>query len=1328
MAVTLIAKNQTGAALPLTQLPVPNNELPASPASVTLTDFATVNDIQDDVELIAHITDGNVIINDGTTDLTPAQSLSIVQTVAGASPGGVPEDLVITTLSASSFVSASLFYGDGSNLSNLPAGSPVGSNTEVQFNADGAFGADPQFTWTSGSNTLTVTGDISGSGAISGSAFYGDGGSLTNLPSAAISVYSTPGDNRVITSVSSTEVKGEANLAFDGTTLTITGSVSGSGNISGSDFYGGGANLTDLNASNVSAGTLNNARLPTTISVTNVTASTLVSASLFYGDGSNLTNLPAGSPAGSNTQIQYNADSAFGSDAQFTWASGSNTLTVTGDISASVNISGSDFYGGGANLTDLNASNISAGTLDNARLPATISVTNVTASSLVSASLFYGDGSNLTNLPAGSPAGVDTEIQFNDATAFGGDPQFTWNKTSNTLTVTGDISASVNVSGSDFYGGGANLTDLNASNISAGTLNNARLPTTISVTNVSASTLVSASSFYGDASNLTGLPVQNYNNATDNFIITAADSNTVQGEANLTFDGTTLTITGDVSGSGNVSGSAFYGDGANLTALNASNISAGTLANARLPATISVTNVTASALVSASFLYGDGSNLTNLTIPSGTISRIDSTGAETFYLSISGAVAASVAGDYVRVGPGTYVEDSPINIPAGISVIGEAGWQVTEVSSSTGLGDLFVLTAGSLLKDFNIAIPSDTGSYGAKFAGATGTATINFLSFYGGTGLRGSGYGNTGTGKTIGLEVRYSTGDCDAVLEVTDGILAIEGVHIPNSAGSVDAGMRANSPSATRVGDRGRLQGIDINMGATGVEDGIVVGTTSTVVMQGVNLFNIQNTFHLTSNSASLLVTSGLSEPTVNDIKVDAGLTGDNSITRLSAFMAGKFSIPYTWIPSDHAWTFFTAETDTSEASQQLWGARKIIGHPELGSGLSVGEGANYSTNNAVFTTDGTTDAASGAGADGTGFVDVSVAAESQTGSSFSFQGTTAGHSIMWCTKRVDSSNTTLKHWGLEVDQIGAAATGSGNFIIEYQNASSSWTEIGSMAVSSEEQYRYADKVFLRANSKERIYAGISGSASWDPTEINGVTGRWMRARIEASVTTAPTFERFRLMPSHAEINAQGQKFASGLAQWRKTLVSAGNVFGETGGVVSANFPVGSGSAPSSWTHNSPNSLMNQNGDAIYAQFAIPDGICTAFPLTIRVVFSFDPGGTLTSPVIGFVSAIPVQTAFNLVADPAGGLVPVQRTIANTETTTAKAATSVTFNSSLIGTVWPADTFFKGSFGPFPIAGYYSDDVMLIRFELRDDGNPNQDVAIIAMIIEGVQFTEGEAL
>ena len=42
---------------------------------------------------------------------------------------------------------AGFFYGDGSNLTNLPATSPAGSNTQVQFNNSGSFGADSNLTF-----------------------------------------------------------------------------------------------------------------------------------------------------------------------------------------------------------------------------------------------------------------------------------------------------------------------------------------------------------------------------------------------------------------------------------------------------------------------------------------------------------------------------------------------------------------------------------------------------------------------------------------------------------------------------------------------------------------------------------------------------------------------------------------------------------------------------------------------------------------------------------------------------------------------------------------------------------------------------------------------------------------------------------------------------------------------------------------------------------------------------------------------------------------------------------------------------------------------------
>ena len=76
-------------------------------------------------------------------------------------------------------------------------------------------------------NDLTLT-NISASGHISASKFVGDGSELTGLSSAAISSYTNNGNNRVVTSVNSSTVNGEANLTFDGTSLNVNGEITSS--------------------------------------------------------------------------------------------------------------------------------------------------------------------------------------------------------------------------------------------------------------------------------------------------------------------------------------------------------------------------------------------------------------------------------------------------------------------------------------------------------------------------------------------------------------------------------------------------------------------------------------------------------------------------------------------------------------------------------------------------------------------------------------------------------------------------------------------------------------------------------------------------------------------------------------------------------------------------------------------------------------------------------------------------------------------------------------------------------------------------------------------
>ena len=74
----------------------------------------------------------------------------------------------------------------------------------------------------------------------------------------------------------------------------------------------------------------------------------------------------------------------------------------------------------------------------------------------------------------------------------------------------------------------------------------------LTFTNVSASGHISASTFVGDGSQLTGLTsaaISTYNTSGDNRIITSVNSSTVQGESNLTFNGTSLNVNGEITSS-----------------------------------------------------------------------------------------------------------------------------------------------------------------------------------------------------------------------------------------------------------------------------------------------------------------------------------------------------------------------------------------------------------------------------------------------------------------------------------------------------------------------------------------------------------------------------------------------------------------------------------------------------------------------------------------------------------------------------------------------------------------------------------------------------------
>ncbi len=682
------------------------------------------------------------------------------------------------------------------------------------------------------------------------------------------------------------------------------------------------------------------------------------------------------------------------------------------------------------------------------------------------------------------------------------------------------------------------------------------------------------------------------------------------------------------------------------------------------------------------------------------------------YLTIGAALAAAASGDTVIARPGVYPE-SGLTVAAGVVLNSEGGPLVTSITGAAATGTRITVAAGGELQGFGVTIPSDAVP-AIACTHAAGVATVGYVTFSG-TGASGIGLRLSAAGKLICSEIRYGTGDCDAIVEANAaGILALDSMHVPATAGAVAVGVRLSG------GSRGQI--IHPNMGAPSVVTGIQV-LDATLVGIGVNIFNCTNALRISDNTADIRITTGVFEASTFNILVDPGLTGVGGSTRVQVQMDPLFSIPSSWIDSDHAWSFFTKNDDAEDASLQLWGAPQVIGHPEKGSGLSVGEGIPYSSVNTVLTTD----SSSGPASNGAGFVDVSAAAESKTGSPFTFQGPSAGHSIMWCTNRVDASGSTLKHWGVELDQIAAAVLGGGSFIWEIQSAASTWVEVDVMAVSIAEQYRYANQIFLRAASAETIRPGVDSETTWPQTTIDGTLGQWMRVRIAATITTEPTFQRLRLIPSVTAVNAMGQYSAKGLAQWTDELFGVGNIWGEVtgGGSSDGNIPVGSGGGATGWTQKIKKGSLNSSGDSVSFQFQIPVGICTAFPLAFTLCYSLDGGSPITVAPDVILSVLILARGSVLIADSAGGITPVSRPSVDAEVLTSKPATPITVATD-IGAI--TDRGLGIDFGPFPMANYYAGDTVVIRLELDSDGTPNQDLIIWTLLVNGIKFSTGNPL
>ena len=529
------------------------------------------------------------------------------------------------------------------------------------------------------------------------------------------------------------------------------------------------------------------------------TANTGIATSLTGGSGGG-----GSGTGGTNTTVQFNDSGIFNGNAGFTFDKLTTTLTVssgniiTGNINATSLITAprlvSNIATGTAPLTVTSTTRVANLNVSYANVSDYLSVTFQTSGTYypLLSSATSGNVAQSANagLSFNAATGALTATLFTGTLTTAAQPNITSTGTLTSLSVTGNISAGnvsattftgaltgnattagtvitaaqgnitsvgtltglgvngtitgVNITANTgvFTGNGSALTALNASNISSGTLAQARLANAsvtlgstaltlgATVTTVAGLTSITSTSFVGA---LTGAATS----------ATTAGTVTTAAQPNITSVGTltSLNVVGTTTGAAFTANTGvFTGNGSSLTALNASNVSTGTLTQARLAnasvtlgstaltlgATVTtvagLTSVTSTTFVGA--LTGAASSATTAgTVTTAAQPNITSVGTLSG-LTVSATITGSVSGSAGTAGSATTAGTVTTAAQPNITSVSTSFTNLTFANAQTISGNNLTLSAGS-----NVLLGTITGNW-ALSAGSRLNATYADLAEY----------------------------------------------------------------------------------------------------------------------------------------------------------------------------------------------------------------------------------------------------------------------------------------------------------------------------------------------------------------------------------------------------------------------------------------------------------------------------------------------------------------------------------------------------------------------------------------------------------------------
>ena len=408
--------------------------------------------------------------------------------------GNVVTNILNTTgnVSVANIYAANYYYANGQPFN--AGGNPLGPNFSVQYNNNGVFGGNSAFLYDNANSLVTVpslkVNGLSNLGPVTNVTITGGtAGYLLTTDGNGILQWSPPGSGAAISNGSSNvniaTSNGNITAGVGGVANVVTISSTGltvAGNITATNFVGNfSGNASNANFANT-AGTVTASAQPNITSVGtlvslevsgNITANAVKTNQLLYANGDPYqftTNA-----AGSNTQVQFNNNNAFSASANFTFNTGTNTLSVT-NITAN-----------GAGLSSLTGANVT-GAVPYANVANSVAVANVVGIGNIATTNYDGNALNVLHGDGTWSADQTTYSNSNVVSllnAFG----------SNNIVTTGNIDAG------KLSGNGNAISSLTGANVT-GAVPYANVANNVAVANVSGIGNIATVNLDGNVSNL----------------------------------------------------------------------------------------------------------------------------------------------------------------------------------------------------------------------------------------------------------------------------------------------------------------------------------------------------------------------------------------------------------------------------------------------------------------------------------------------------------------------------------------------------------------------------------------------------------------------------------------------------------------------------------------------------------------------------------------------------------------------------------------------------------------------------------------------------------